>query len=468
MGILTKEVELCTSPMHLDIKEMYKNLGYDVFNLKTILVDVSHLSKGSGAIIKVECDKCKTQYNIKYKYYSKINHSGKIYCKHCSNSIFCSRENHPMWNSNKTEQDRELGRKIDGYDYFIKGVLKRDDYICQCCGIKTENLKVHHLDGYEWCKEKRVDISNGITLCENCHKTFHFNYGYGGNTKSQFEEWIGRKLSSLHFNYVQPDEKKIFCIEEGKVYRIDDFCKEKKVIRDFVVRACNKKSKSHCVGNFHLAYLDDYKKMSNSEINDYVTSKLKRKVVCLETGEVFESLNEAARKYNVSASIIGECCRGKCTTVKKMHWAFLSDYEKMTHEEKENIKQSINNHYKKVICIETKEVFMSIMDAAEKYKVQKANISACCRGVINSVNKQHWMFLTDYEALKDKFNISFRTDKKKKAIICIEKNERFSSITEAAKKYRINRDGINSCCLGIQHTCGGYHWKYVNKNEGVY
>ncbi len=29
---------------------------------------------------------------------------------------------------------------------------------------------------------------NGITLCEKCHDNFHLHYGYGDNTKEQFEE----------------------------------------------------------------------------------------------------------------------------------------------------------------------------------------------------------------------------------------------------------------------------------------
>ncbi len=39
-------------------------------------------------------------------------------------------------------------------------------------------------------KELRTTLTNGITLCETCHKNFHHQYGYGNNTKKQFEKWL--------------------------------------------------------------------------------------------------------------------------------------------------------------------------------------------------------------------------------------------------------------------------------------
>jgi hypothetical protein len=43
-------------------------------------------------------------------------------------------------------------------------------------------------------KEERKD---GITLCEKCHKEFHRLYGYGENTKEQFEEFKFKYTSEL-------------------------------------------------------------------------------------------------------------------------------------------------------------------------------------------------------------------------------------------------------------------------------
>ena len=135
------------------------------------------------------------------RYISKEKKTEKI-CVFCKNKFltnrkvdFCSqecfhmynsKENHPNWNPNLTDKERELGRLIEGYSDFVKEVFKRDGYKCQHCG-SVGKMNAHHLNSYNWDKEHRIDIDNGITLCEECHKLFHKTYGYGNNTKEQFK-----------------------------------------------------------------------------------------------------------------------------------------------------------------------------------------------------------------------------------------------------------------------------------------
>jgi len=104
--------------------------------------------------------------------------------------------NNPNYDFNKTEEERELGRSIEGYGIFIQSVYKRDDYTCQCCGERSGDLNAHHLDSYDWCKDKRTDPDNGVTLCNSCHRKFHLEYGFGHNTKQQFDEFINKKQES--------------------------------------------------------------------------------------------------------------------------------------------------------------------------------------------------------------------------------------------------------------------------------
>jgi 5-methylcytosine-specific restriction endonuclease McrA len=99
-------------------------------------------------------------------------------------------ENHPNWKSEKTDEEREQERKYPEYNEWRRSVFARDDYTCQCCGQVGYDLVSHHLDGYHWCKEKRVELSNGITLCVECHDKFHQKYGKHNNSEKQFHEFI--------------------------------------------------------------------------------------------------------------------------------------------------------------------------------------------------------------------------------------------------------------------------------------
>ena len=125
------------------------------------------------------------------------------YCNNCSATVLTTGENNPSWNPNKTDEERLIGRHTQYDKQFVKKVLKRDHYTCQCCGKHSGSLIVHHLDGYNWCKDKRYDETNGITLCKNCHKNFHMEYGRGNNTKEQFESWLGQAVELLKYNGVK-------------------------------------------------------------------------------------------------------------------------------------------------------------------------------------------------------------------------------------------------------------------------
>ena len=112
-------------------------------------------------------------------------------------------ENSPNWNPNITDEEREKGRNIQGLPQWRNEVYERDNYACQCCGDnKGGNLNAHHINGYNWCKEGRTDVNNGICLCEECHKEYHKIYGKGNNTWQQFREFLYNKYlqtNNLYF-----------------------------------------------------------------------------------------------------------------------------------------------------------------------------------------------------------------------------------------------------------------------------
>lgn len=53
-----------------------------------------------------------------------------------------------------------------------KGVFKRDNYTCIKCNSKS-NIQAHHIKEWSKCIELRFKLSNGITLCHECHQKEH-------------------------------------------------------------------------------------------------------------------------------------------------------------------------------------------------------------------------------------------------------------------------------------------------------
>lgn len=105
-----------------------------------------------------------------------------------------SGEKNPNYSSNLTNEEREITRKYPEYIDWRATVYKRDNHTCQCCGNnKGGNLCAHHLESYRDNPELRISLENGVTLCEEYHKNFHHQYGYGNNTREQFEGFLRMK-----------------------------------------------------------------------------------------------------------------------------------------------------------------------------------------------------------------------------------------------------------------------------------
>lgn len=68
----------------------------------------------------------------------------------------------------------ERNRSGKEYSDWRIAVFKRDNYTCQLCGKYGGKLEAHHKKKWSEFKEFRYVVSNGITLCKDCHKRIHF------------------------------------------------------------------------------------------------------------------------------------------------------------------------------------------------------------------------------------------------------------------------------------------------------
>lgn len=66
----------------------------------------------------------------------------------------------------------------DWTDDLKESIRKRDNYICQMCGVHQDELfpkfDVHYIDYYK----NNLDPDNLISLCKSCHTKTNFNRNY--------------------------------------------------------------------------------------------------------------------------------------------------------------------------------------------------------------------------------------------------------------------------------------------------
>jgi hypothetical protein len=98
------------------------------------------------------------------------------------------------WNPNLTPEERVINRNREmtvlGLHLWRADVFKRDMYECQVCHDKShKRIVAHHKEAWGINKDLRLIVDNGITLCSKCHKEFHSRYGWGKNTKAQWDEF---------------------------------------------------------------------------------------------------------------------------------------------------------------------------------------------------------------------------------------------------------------------------------------
>lgn len=75
-----------------------------------------------------------------------------------------------------------------------RAVIARDEKKCIACGC-VRRLSAHHIDGWAKNPTLRFEVSNGATLCHDCHWAFHRTHSHHAATRQQFEGWITIRLS---------------------------------------------------------------------------------------------------------------------------------------------------------------------------------------------------------------------------------------------------------------------------------
>ena len=128
-----------------------------------------------------------------------------------------------------------------------------------------------------------------------------------------------------------------------------------------------------------------------------------KKVRCIETNDVFDSIKDAERWCD--STKVSECCRKlrkhaghHPETGQILSWVYANEEDEVTihcHELIKNQNKNLKGYSKKVLCIETGEIFDSESQACNYYKCAKGTIGRVCNGLRKTALKKHWKWIEE-------------------------------------------------------------------------
>lgn len=219
-------------------------------------------------------------------------------------------------------------------------------------------------------------------------------------------------------------------------------------------------------------------------------------VICLNTLQRYECVQDAERSTNIGAVSISRCCRGKqhyAGTIdgERLVWMFLNDYNTMSPDAL-SIQKIIDDaqHFrhrqprmKSIVCLNNGMRFFGLQSAADYAGCKNiSQINGCALGRYKSAGKHPatgerlvFVYLDEYKKLTQneiesrvfQANNFDYSDIRSVPVVCLNDRHAWKSATEAAKYYGISQPCITTNCA---HNSGsaGYYGTYRQRLVFVY
>ena len=120
-----------------------------------------------GGLITKNCEVCKKQFKV-YPYRKDARFCSPECSKITAFGGKMKGKTHWNWKGGVTPLHIAIRESIE-YEEWRKAVLERDSYICQLCGRAGGQMDADHIKRFADYPELRLELSNGQTLCRNCH-----------------------------------------------------------------------------------------------------------------------------------------------------------------------------------------------------------------------------------------------------------------------------------------------------------
>lgn len=262
-----------------------------------------------------------------------------------------------------------------------------------------------------------------------------YNICMEGNPFSSKNRQILREMS----------QKPVRCLEDNQIFPSQNTAAKAYGINE--ASLCNVlHGKQVTAGGLHFEYADG----RPSETRE---SKIKKPVRCIETGIVFPTVAEAAKAVGKNSRTISSALNGQSFTAAGYHWEFADG--RPANIRPEETRKPIK---KPVRCIETGVIYESIAQAAKAYGVYSTTIGHAVNGRYEKACGYHWEFV-DKQSPKP-YNKNPQ-QKRGKSIRCVETQEIFKTVGDAAIRLEVSISAISKALHDKVRTSAGYHWEYL-------
>ena len=359
----------------------------------------------------------------------------------------------------------------------------------------------------------------------------------------------GRKFTAEELdefrNIIRDNQIVIYCYETNKYYTsIGIAARELNICKDAIRLVIA--NKNNYASNYRFCKINDninefitncqqvdiYIKENKLSLKQYynkINQPNKKKVKCIETGIIYESIMDASIKIGINDNSISKCCNKTQTNCNGYHFEFINDTDiskniitdpikrkiihdkisvKLTgrhHSEKTREKLrhvNLGKHYsdeinkkkgrpgrklsdetkqkistskknaeyiiksrKPVKCIETGQIWESIEDAEKETGLQ---VSKCCRGLYLNTGNLHFEFINaidNEEFLEAKIKLKQNWLKTHKPVYCINNKTIYKTNVAAEKELGTEHHKITNSCNKNKPCKDGYQYRWLTKEE---
>ena len=178
----------------------------------------------------------------------------------------------------------------------------------------------------------------------------------------------------------------------GVIYAsAEDAARQLKIIQASNITACCK-GKAKSANGYKFCYLSDYL-IGNYE--NKTIGKIKR-VIDIDSGEVYESSKEAAEKLGLNQIKIRDVCKGNRITTGGHRFAYQEDYLSGNYSPKLE-----RRPYRPIQEIESGKIYNNAGDAGRELNVDPSGILKVCKGKLNAVKGHKFIFYLENVTEKD-------------------------------------------------------------------